>query len=275
MGMFTTIIHPGGELQIKCGSDMCDTYHVGQYVESCIGSYPFEGYLLDGVYHGYECSNNKNKDGIAIIKKCRIIAVLPYKGNSISALERKYKIRSVSKYHWTDEIWEDHIKAEEKAKEEAIKIDKQLEGKSNTSKLAYIGALMLSKRLNYSSLASKIFTIEPMPMPGDLPKPYVPPAPPPPPPMKIYDVVRTLIDLKLSGSADDMEMVICKTMKQLYLKKYIGNFVVYVYPERKDFDIVLSWGQIVKGGSYKFTLFNCKKSKLVKGLDTIYEVMQS
>ena len=69
MGMFTSIIHPvdGRELQIKCGHDSCETYHVGDGVgQYVIEGWPGEGYLLDDVYDSYDDDWVIIKDGIVV-----------------------------------------------------------------------------------------------------------------------------------------------------------------------------------------------------------------
>src|SRR5271157_6644683 len=73
MGCFTTIIHPidGRGLQIKCGYDVCETYHVGDNVSWYVDKYwPKSGYLLDDVYDSFD-------DDWVIIKDHIVAAVVP------------------------------------------------------------------------------------------------------------------------------------------------------------------------------------------------------
>ena len=74
MGMFTSVVHPddGRELQIKCGTDDCERYHVGDTVNWFIRKErPKSGKLVDGVYQAYD-------DDFVVIKDHKIVAVVPF-----------------------------------------------------------------------------------------------------------------------------------------------------------------------------------------------------
>jgi len=112
MGMFTTIIHEGQELQIKHGWDDCDVYQVGDRIEwSPDPRYP--GDHIDGVYDS--CSEDRS-DPWVVIKDCVIVAVVPRRHGAVD-LVMQYGITAPDRNLWTPEQWQ--MKATREAAAEA------------------------------------------------------------------------------------------------------------------------------------------------------------
>jgi hypothetical protein len=101
MGMFTTVIHDGEELQFKHGWDDCCVYKVGD----TIGWKPdpmYPGSHIDGVHHAL------GDDGArwVIVKNCTIVAVELFMGNDEARLKVKYGITDPDPKLWTEEQWQ-------------------------------------------------------------------------------------------------------------------------------------------------------------------------
>lgn len=105
MGMVTTIVHNGQELQIKHGWDAGYAYKVG----ALIGWKPdplWPGAHIDGVHESY------TRDGVGpwvIIKGCVIVAVEARSESAdddIVRLKAKYRITDPARGLWTKTMWE-------------------------------------------------------------------------------------------------------------------------------------------------------------------------
>lgn len=101
MGMFTTVIHDGEELQFKHGWDGCCVYKVGD----TIGWKPdprYPGSHIDGVHHALGDEGAR----WVIIKDCTIVAVELFLGPDEERLKVKYGITEPDRKLWTDEQWQ-------------------------------------------------------------------------------------------------------------------------------------------------------------------------
>lgn len=96
MGMFTSIIHPDNrELQIKCGYDDCEVYHLGDEVKWYADpKNPGSGKLLDGVYESW---SDKGKDDFVVIQNHRVAYLIDkvqldsYRKNIVVAIKKLFK----------------------------------------------------------------------------------------------------------------------------------------------------------------------------------------
>ncbi len=191
MGMFTSITHPvdGRELQIKCGNDSCNTYGVGEEV----GQYPLpnyagEGYLLDGIYDSY---SNLGDDDYVIIKDGIVAGVEPreatldaviakraasdpnctpedYTWRDVHGfLKAKWKVEDPPRSLWKEEVWARREKAEREVQEDWDQFHETIKDKSpeEQAKLSLFRLITktVGRRMNYSEIARKCFTVEPLP----------------------------------------------------------------------------------------------------------------
>ena len=172
MGMFTSVRHPqdGHELQIKTGWDSCDWYDVGDEVKWSIDKqFPGSGTLLDGVYRSHD-------DHLIVIKDHIIKAVEnpPIKHGSVDIdaisvkeeqLIEKYDIRPLPRELWSEELWDERERREIKYEREALEFRDEMERGNVTPKqqLAYWMTRPLRNQLNYTSIARKLFSVQPLP----------------------------------------------------------------------------------------------------------------
>ena len=163
MGTFTSIIHPddGRELQIKCGHDVCETYKVGDYVDwFVIKDYPKQGYLLDDVYDSF---SDRGEDDWVVIKAHKVQAVVPRTKNGYGdyqVLRERFGIKDLPDSKWTKEGWENKRKREEKWAKEREEFEKSIAHLSPKQQLAMRMMRPISRKLDYSSIAEKIFIVE-------------------------------------------------------------------------------------------------------------------
>ena len=159
--MFTTIIHPkdGRELQIKTGSDACETYRIGDRVEFYINKNIFgSGGIFDGVYDSF---SDKGVDDWIIIKDRKIIAVRS-KSNKYEKLIKQYKIRKPSRRLWTDRAYKKHLIQQKKLEIENKKFDESIKNLSPHEKFAAVFARPIMERMNYKGIMRRVFNIKPM-----------------------------------------------------------------------------------------------------------------
>lgn len=163
MGMFTTIIHPvtGEDVQIKCGYDDLETYHVGDTVNWFIDKdWPKYGKLLDDVYLGY---NKAYDDTWVIIKDHIVLAVSDRNFNdeeeTYENLKTRYNIQEVPDNEWSEEVWAKYVDLKNKSDEKYQKYLESISHLSGNARLAAILTYPLRERLNYESVARKCFTI--------------------------------------------------------------------------------------------------------------------
>lgn len=163
MGMFTSIIHPedGRELQIKSGIDDCDTYKLGDTVDWFIGRYPFTGKLFDGVYSSY---SDLGPDDWVVIKNHVVLAVED-KDLDYDMLYEKYSIQEPPRDLWDAEALAVYDKHQEELEARRADFKKRCEGKTSREimAMALIEGLRNYKRFDYTSVARRIFVVEPLP----------------------------------------------------------------------------------------------------------------
>lgn len=163
MGMFTSVLHPkdGRELQIKSGFDDCDTYKLGDTVDWFVSSYPFSGKLFDGVYSSY---SDLGPDDWVIIKNHVVVAVED-KELDYDKLYEKYGIQEPPRDLWSAEALETYDKHQAELEARRVDFKKRCEGKSSREimVMALVEGLRGFRRLDYTSVARKIFVVEPMP----------------------------------------------------------------------------------------------------------------
>jgi len=153
--MFTSIIDPvdGKELQIKCGYDDCETYHVGDYVNWYINkSYPRSGKLLDDVYDSYEGS-------WVVIKDHIVVAVLPESSGDYNSIKEKFQVQDLPDSEWPEKSWIKYRELEEKYKKEYDEYLQSISHLSGHEKFAAILAYPLRRELSYESISRRIFSI--------------------------------------------------------------------------------------------------------------------
>lgn len=156
MGMFTSIIHPvdGRELQIKCGYDDCDTYHVGDTVDWYINrSYPRSGKLLDDVYQSYD-------DTWVVIKDHVVAAVLDKDAGDYYSIKEKFQVKDLPDSEWPEESWIKYRKQQEESKKEWDDYLKSIEHLSGKERFAAILAFPLRRMLNFKSVSGEMFLVE-------------------------------------------------------------------------------------------------------------------
>jgi len=103
MGVFTTVLHNGQELQFKHGWDNCDTYSVGDKIDwTPDPRYP--GEHIDGVYKAHE-------DSQVVVKDCVIVAIEPADAD-LAEIVARYKIKKPSHKLWTKAQWKAKHKRE-------------------------------------------------------------------------------------------------------------------------------------------------------------------
>ena len=269
MGMFTSCYDESGqEHQMKCGHDECDSFRIGEYVNSCVMErYYGEGYLFDGVYQGYSSHfEGEYENSAVIIKKCRLHAIIqPNKVTGDEFIE--YGIRSVSKYHWSSEVLEQYQKKQEEYKLEFEEDNRKNAHLSPQQRLAHAMIKPLMRMRDYSSIARAF-----MPVGGLDEKTLQLQS------EKIrleeqqklitkHDVIEIISKLNLRiKDPDEIEKLICEALFGFIP----AGFLVYAYPEQDDIDIVLS---MYLGSGH--VLFQCPVSQLIKGVDSVYRIHES
>lgn len=161
MGMFTSIIHPvdGRELQIKCGYDDCETYHVGDTVNWYVNkSWPKSGKLLDDVYDSY---SNNGPDCWVVIKDHIVVAVVS-SDRDYDSIKEEYQVKDLPDSEWPDEAWERQRQLEDSTKEKWAEYEKSISHLSGKERFAAIFAYPLRQNLNYESIARSMFKISPI-----------------------------------------------------------------------------------------------------------------
>jgi hypothetical protein len=268
MGMFTSCYDEFGvEHQIKCGYDQCEFLRLGQYVKShIVGNYHRAGYLLDDIYSGCSYKNDPyDGDSIVIIKKCRLHAIIPH--DKITGNEYKeFGIRRASKCHWSEEVFNKYRQERAKAKLEQEEYEKQMKpGLTFSQRMAVALIGPLRNQMNYSSIAKELFR---SPTPEEIAeyerKQAIEAAKPV---LNKYDTIKIISELKLSGkSPGHIEKLVCQTFHAIPFT----DFLVYAYPEENDIDLVMSLYL-----NKEYQLFQCPLSTLVKGVEAVYQVLES
>lgn len=169
MGLFTTIEHEWTswedgqpeikhvELQIKCGWDDMRRFRVGDEVPArIIEDYPGEGYLLDGVYHGFNAGGNVDGHWWVIIKDSRVHSICrsdPRRpAEEREALEELFDIREPDPELWPDELWEAKFERERIARE---KREQWMRENPDKSPMSYY----ITTKMQEDSLMSKILPV--------------------------------------------------------------------------------------------------------------------
>jgi hypothetical protein len=138
--MFTSITHPVGdrEIQIKTGSDSCDTYRLGDKVDWYADPFrPGRGKLLDGVYSGnsLERVNGEYKHPFddkkfiewVIIKNHTVHAIVlaPIGFEYQETLEKQFGIQPLPRNTWCRAAYKLEAHMEAKAKKRHARIRRE------------------------------------------------------------------------------------------------------------------------------------------------------
>lgn len=116
MGMFSTLIVDGKEIQFKTGYDNCDVFYIGDAVPfEIIADRAGEVKFADGVYDDNEC------EFWVVIKGHRIRDVVPMKADKSGYAEimARYEIpHEYPREWWTEAAWEEKRKLVEKVEQQ-------------------------------------------------------------------------------------------------------------------------------------------------------------
>jgi hypothetical protein len=180
MGSYTTIIARDlGELQIKCGYDVCQIYSFGQLVDQRIDpDRPNEGYLLDGAYEAWRTrGEGPGPHDFVIIKDGRVHDTVSYNDilvrsgsvncNPYTFLEQHYGLMPPDPKLWSEAAWE------AKRAREAAWAQEQAEFQASFGHLSPKEQMLkrvtwnFRRQLNYTSIGRKTFLVEPLPTEDD------------------------------------------------------------------------------------------------------------
>ena len=169
MGMFTTIVDENNkEYQIKCGMDNCETYKIGDNV----GQYPSKdwagaGYLLDDVYYAHADDHCFHyyviiKDGVVKAVEAMALSVDDDGNDAYSVLKKKYDVQDPPRTLWSEELWEEKRKAEERSQKE-FEDYKGSVGYDSLSKEEQMGVVLsypIKRALKMESISRKVLGVE-------------------------------------------------------------------------------------------------------------------
>lgn len=148
MGMFTSIMHEGEELQIKTGYDQCEYYKLGDVIPWTPDPY-WPGSDIDGIHESYTL---KGRGPWVIIQNSFVVAIEPVE-MLYEDLAAKYDIQPPARYLWTEEQWAAKAQREADAEARYQKWCKDTRSDPTTAWPIYY----LHCKLNEKSFAYQIF----------------------------------------------------------------------------------------------------------------------
>lgn len=120
MGTYTTILHEGKDIQIKCGYDNLDVYKVGDRVDQRPMRTPGHMKLADDIYDGVVCrSDDVWENRWVVIIGGVVQAVLPFESaDQYDDLRKEWNIQEPPRDLWSEEAWQAHEEEERRRQEE-------------------------------------------------------------------------------------------------------------------------------------------------------------